>query len=408
MKAQGDGETRPFLHQEVQRTMNDLKTGTKPFLSLCMIVKNEKEHLPRCLTSVQPYVDEIVVVDTGSNDGTPEIASSYGAKVGYFAWCDDFAAARNYALSLVTGEWVLVLDADEELVIESGDFKEVLRQSQFLGYFLARTEIDDGDEMAPHYAIRLFRNLPELRYTQRFHEQLKYQNQWLPDAAIGSLSAIKMLHYGNSQTQIQTKTLYRNIPILEKIRQEEGLSLMLLYCLASMYRDTQQIEQAENCYVEAFDRLLPNLLEGNAPEEFGFVPSLLFSLVMQALAEQDYETAQLLCHRGLEWYPTFPPLVYAAGVLLRGMGLPLEAIVHLKQCLKLGREGTYYTGEPFELAYTTVYPACDIGNIYLNLERWADAAQAFELALSFDPDCTVAQQNLHKVKQLIHNQQKLH
>jgi glycosyltransferase involved in cell wall biosynthesis len=64
--------------------MSSAALGPKPFLSLCAIVKNESENLGRCLASVQPYVDEIIVVDTGSEDGTPEIASQYGAKVGYF------------------------------------------------------------------------------------------------------------------------------------------------------------------------------------------------------------------------------------------------------------------------------------------------------------------------------------
>ncbi len=68
---------------------------SKPFLSLCMIVKNEGKNLERCLKSAKPYVDEIVIVDTGSQDNTLEIAAQYGAKLDYFEWCDDFAAARN-------------------------------------------------------------------------------------------------------------------------------------------------------------------------------------------------------------------------------------------------------------------------------------------------------------------------
>ena len=84
-------------------------------LTFCIIVKNEEKNLPRCLASVKNVVDEIVVLDTGSTDRTPEIAQEFGAKVHYFEWCNDFAAARNVSLKYVTGDWVLVLDADEYL-----------------------------------------------------------------------------------------------------------------------------------------------------------------------------------------------------------------------------------------------------------------------------------------------------
>ncbi len=86
-----------------------------PTLSLCMIVKNEEAFLEQCLLSVQGLVDEIVIVDTGSTDRTKEIALKYTAKVYDFQWCDDFAAARNESLKYATGDWILVLDADESL-----------------------------------------------------------------------------------------------------------------------------------------------------------------------------------------------------------------------------------------------------------------------------------------------------
>ncbi|MBI4912740.1 MAG: tetratricopeptide repeat protein [Acidobacteria bacterium] len=86
-----------------------------PTLSLAMIVKDEAKILGHCLASVRGLVDEMVVVDTGSRDGTPELARSHGARVGEFHWIDDFAAARNESLRLCSGEWVLVLDADETI-----------------------------------------------------------------------------------------------------------------------------------------------------------------------------------------------------------------------------------------------------------------------------------------------------
>ena len=86
-----------------------------PRISLCMIARDEAAQLPRCLASVRGAVDEVVLVDTGSRDRTREIAREHGARVESFAWCDDFAAARNASLARASGDWVLVLDADEEL-----------------------------------------------------------------------------------------------------------------------------------------------------------------------------------------------------------------------------------------------------------------------------------------------------
>src|SRR5919202_1924833 len=157
------------------KEMNSLN---KPMLSLCMIVKNERHNLSRCLTSAQPYVNEIIVVDTGSEDGSPEIALQYGAKVSYFEWCDDFAAARNYAISQASGDWILMPDADEEIIVDSENFLEQLTlQPDVLAYSIALTEAND-QSLTPAYLIRLLRNVPDIQYIGCFHEQPTYQNQY--------------------------------------------------------------------------------------------------------------------------------------------------------------------------------------------------------------------------------------
>ena len=89
------------------------KAIVRPRVSLCMIVKNEEAKLPSCLKSVAGLVDEVVVVDTGSTDGTKAVAASLGARVFNFTWVDSFAAARNASLDHATGEWILWLDADD-------------------------------------------------------------------------------------------------------------------------------------------------------------------------------------------------------------------------------------------------------------------------------------------------------
>jgi glycosyltransferase involved in cell wall biosynthesis len=88
-------------------------------VSLTMIVRNEEDHLGKCLESVRGLFDEIIIVDTGSTDRTKEIAREFGAKVFDFVWIDDFAAARNEALSHATGDYAFWLDADD--AVEPGE-----------------------------------------------------------------------------------------------------------------------------------------------------------------------------------------------------------------------------------------------------------------------------------------------
>ena len=90
-------------------------------LSLCMIVKNEENTLGRCLESVKDIVDEIIIVDTGSTDNTIKIAEKYGAEIFFYKWDNSFANARNYSLSKASKDWILIMDADDELKGEDKD-----------------------------------------------------------------------------------------------------------------------------------------------------------------------------------------------------------------------------------------------------------------------------------------------
>jgi tetratricopeptide (TPR) repeat protein len=93
----------------------------KAAVSCCMIIKDEEKYLARCLASVKPIVDEIIVVDTGSADRSKDIATAFGAQVYDFEWKKDFAKARNYSLEKASGDWIFILDGDE--VISSLDYK---------------------------------------------------------------------------------------------------------------------------------------------------------------------------------------------------------------------------------------------------------------------------------------------
>ncbi len=134
-----------------------------------MIVRNEAERLERCLGSVADFVDEIVVVDTGSEDDTVAIAAACGATVHHLDWPGDFAPARNHALDLVTGDWVLVLDGDEWLRPEAREpLRALMEQPQVLLINLLRQEL--GAAQSPFSSVsRLFRRHPAIRWSRRYH-----------------------------------------------------------------------------------------------------------------------------------------------------------------------------------------------------------------------------------------------
>ncbi|MCX5809860.1 MAG: glycosyltransferase [Proteobacteria bacterium] len=161
-------------------------------LSVCMIAKNEEKYIARCLASLTPVADEIIVVDTGSTDRTKDIARAFGAQIFDFPWTDDFSEARNVSLEKARGQWVLVHDADE--VISSRDYdklKDVIGQktSQLVAYTLTtRTytnntsvegwnlnsgEYPDEEKGAgwlPSTKTRLFRNDSRIRFQNQVHE----------------------------------------------------------------------------------------------------------------------------------------------------------------------------------------------------------------------------------------------
>jgi O-antigen biosynthesis protein len=111
------------VREKIGPRILDKKGSKKTTLSLCMIVKNEEEHIAKCLRSVRQVVDEMIVVDTGSTDKTMDIARVFGAKVFEFPWIGDFSEARNYSLSKAEGGWILILDADE--VLSPLDYQEM-------------------------------------------------------------------------------------------------------------------------------------------------------------------------------------------------------------------------------------------------------------------------------------------
>lgn len=139
-------------------------------LSAALIVKNEEKFLGTCLRSLKGLADEVVVVDTGSTDGTPDIAIAEGARLYRRPWTGDFSAARNEAIKLARGDWILYIDADER--VSGGDLELVraqLRAARYIGY---RVQLRPRPGFTPYWEMRLFRNHPQIRFRGIIHENI--------------------------------------------------------------------------------------------------------------------------------------------------------------------------------------------------------------------------------------------
>lgn len=184
-------------------------------VSLCMIVKNEETNLAQCLADIEQFVDEIVVVDTGSSDGTMKVAAACGAHVHAVSWEDDYAAARNAAVAHANGNWILALDADERLALSDRDrFRELVdtvRRSPAGVIFTTRNYVTDpgvqgwrrndgayaeesGTGWLPSDKVRLFPRRTDVRYEHAVHEIVE---ESLQRCGLGMMrTEIPIHHYG--------------------------------------------------------------------------------------------------------------------------------------------------------------------------------------------------------------------
>ncbi len=261
----GRKDIRSFMQRiETDKKLNRLKSRiagkkndyspTKPLISLAMIVKNEEKMLPGCLESVKLLVDEIVIVDTGSDDRTVEIALLSGAKVQHFKWIDDFSAARNEAIKHCSGKWILYLDADERIKIPNTKiFREFLEtQPGSTGGVICTIESDhsqlDG-KVEKHRGgyPRVFRNLgyPIIKFTGRVHEQITPSLREAGKSLVTYPLIIEHLGYNRSKEEMNNK-VKRNYRLLLKHVKEEPVKGYGWYQLGQTLARMKLTKEAED------------------------------------------------------------------------------------------------------------------------------------------------------------------
>ncbi|MEX0747327.1 MAG: glycosyltransferase family 2 protein [Rhodothermales bacterium] len=237
------------------------KRGDNARLSLCMIVKNEAETLEKCLRTARPHVDEIVIVDTGSTDGSLEIARRYADVVDEITWPDSFSIARNHSFDLADGDFILVLDGDEYIESESEwqRLRKCLRDTDVVALqFSIKNLMPDDQIMAADrmWQTRVIKNHPRIRYTGRVHNQIddavkEYQ------VATGTRAIrvnCEVVHTGYALDPAQMKSKYAprldlllyeyENPRSNVLRAYYGYQLGVVYYVMQMYEEAADVFNA--------------------------------------------------------------------------------------------------------------------------------------------------------------------
>lgn len=298
-----------------------------PNLTLSMIVKNEEKNLRDCLESVKDVVDEIVIVDTGSEDNTINIAREFGAKIFHFKWIDDFSAARNFALSRSKGNWILYLDADERLTPDSiPELNKIVSTKNKEAVFCLVKSISQNVHKPNimRYA-RLFRNGKKIEFRGSIHEQIIYSLEEQNYNKV--VSEIEIIHIGYDIDDAGIKQkAERNLNNLLKDLQKD-YSVYNVFQISQTYGALDDKENATKYYKK--------VLEFNGPDCRPFYKAHAYRyLATCELVDQNFEQAHYLAVEGLKHDPTLPLLNFVTAKVNVGVGNFPAATDYCKKALK--------------------------------------------------------------------------
>lgn len=337
-----------------------------PSLALVLIVRNEERCIGRCLASAAAYVDEIIVVDTGSKDRTKEILHDHGITVFDYAWSNDFAAARNYALSLSTSEWNLVLDADEYVTdFQSEVVHQFMNTSSQLGRIQIISEaVVEGEETEVRGHIT--RLLPSgIGYKGRIHEQV--------DARLPRMQVpIIVRHDG----YLGTDKSERNIPLLLAEFRDAPTDAYYPYQLGREYEGIKEWDTSLRYYLEAY-----KLLRGNEP----YAPNMVVDFMYVLIRLKQLAKAMEVLDAHAERLADFPDYHFVCGIFYLDLVLsdPSMYLSYLprieaayQRCLEIG-EDSGYDGVIGTGSYAAWY---NLGNYYEVLGKQAEAVHCYRQA----------------------------
>jgi len=293
-----------------------------------MIVRNEEINLDKCLNSIGDYVDEIIVVDTGSKDKTKEVAYKYTDKVYDFDWVDDFSKARNFSISKATNDWILVLDADEFLIhfdkLQVQDFishneKAIGRIKIVLNF--SYDEKPQEIQKSRERIARLF-NKKYYKYEGLVHEQIVPLDG---NIKIAENVNISVDHIGYMATEVKRKNKWeRNKKLLEKSIEENPNDPYLYYNLGKIYYLTKNYVDAINMFERSMKYDLDYKLE--------YVKDLVLTYGYSLLNMQKYEEAlEVLKYES--YYSNLADYYFLIGLIEMNIGKFGEAIDNFKRTI---------------------------------------------------------------------------
>ncbi len=374
-------------------------------LSICVIAKNEQARLGRALGSVAAVADEIVVADTGSTDDTVAVAASCGARVVHFSWVDDFSAAYNFSIDHARGRWILLLDADEELLENSlAEVRAAIARDEALAYTVMRRDLVDEskpDVYSKMLHVRLFRNRPDLRFVGRIHHQFI---QPLSEIAVREElrvvpSKIEICHYGYAGDQREAK-LHRAARLMElELRDRPGQ----FYYLVELGRTWLALGDArgEKLLTEAAQMVKAR--HPQAVQPGGMLAALLEHVLASDVLPRGFplslEAANDLAQRH---FPNSIPLLWQRGLqdFKHGRFGPCARL--LERIIQLAKTDGYDMLASFDPQIMGGRAILNLGVCYVRLGRIDDARNCFRQLLDSPQYQQQATANLKAIARL-HN-----
>ena len=358
----------------------------QPTVSLCMIVRDEERVLADCLASIRPFVDEIVVVDTGSADGTVEIARSFGAKLSSFPWCDDFSAARNASLAQATGDWILWMDADDTIPEECGRKLRdlvLLAEDRVTG-LLMQVQIppapgETGFTVVDH--VKLFRNGLGLRFEGRIHEQILE-----PIYRLGGQvqrSDLYVVHSGYDYSPAgQARKRARDLTLLEKDLAERPDHPFVLFNVGMTAFHLKEYDKAREALLRCLSLSKPQ--ESTVRKVYAMLAGCDLDQGRPAGAREWIE-------KGLGLFPQDPELLFRAGIVYREVG-DLSAAEASYVRLLTEREVGHI--DSLDVSMTGFKAHHNLALIYQDQGKWEQAEAQWRAAVEKEPGFVPSRQGL--------------